>query len=72
VFVFPNAEVGRRDAAARLDGRSLGEDESGASDSAAAQVDEMPVIREAVFGGILAHWRDDDAMAKFDVANSQG
>jgi hypothetical protein len=71
VFVFPNAEVGERDATPRLDGASFGKDKGGASDSAAAQVDEMPVVGKSILAGVLAHWRDNDAMPKFDVANSQ-
>ena len=34
-------------------------------------MDEMPVVREAIGAGILAHGRDDDAVAEEDVANLQ-
>ena len=43
----------------------------GAADGAAAEMDEVPVVGEAVGAGILAHGRDDDAVAEEDIANLQ-
>jgi hypothetical protein len=34
-------------------------------------MDEVPVVREAIAAGILAHGRDDNAVAEEDVANLQ-
>jgi hypothetical protein len=62
VLVLPKAEVLGADAAFWGDGSGLGEYEGCAADSAAAKVDEMPVVGEAVFAGVLAHGRDDDAI----------
>ena len=40
-----------------------------ASDGAAAEMNEVPVVGEAVFAGVLAHGRDGDAVAERDGAN---
>ena len=71
VLVFPEAEVKRRDAAFGRDGSGLSEDESGAADGAAAEVDEMPVGGESVFAGVLAHGRDGDAVGKGDAGKGK-
>ena len=64
VLVFPDAEVAGGDAAFGADGVGLGEDETGAADGAAAEVDEVPVVGEAVEGGVLAHGGDGDAVGQ--------
>ena len=69
VVVFPDAEILRADAAYGGDGAGFGEDQRGAADGAAAEMDEMPVVRKAIAAGILAHGRDDDAVAQEDLAN---
>ena len=69
VIVFPDAEILGADAAFGGDGAGFCEDEGGAADGAAAEVDEMPVVREAIVAGILAHGGDDDAVAEKDVTN---
>ena len=69
VIVFPDAEILGADAAFRGDGAGFCEDEGGASDGAAAEVDEVPVVREAIDAGILAHGGDNDAVAEKDVTN---
>ncbi len=48
VLVLPDAEVAESDAGLWADGVGLGDDEAGATDGAAAEVDEMPVAGEAV------------------------
>ena len=53
------------------DRRRLGEDEAGAADRAAAEMHQVPVVREAVLARILAHRRDDDAVAKLDSAQAE-
>ena len=64
VLVFPDAEVAGSDASFRVDGVSLGEDKGSAADSSAAEMDEVPVVGEAVDGGVLAHGRDGDAVGE--------
>ena len=66
VLVFPNAKIGRRDAAFRQNRRSLKRHQPGASLRAAAQVDKVPVIGKAVLAGVLAHGRNADAIAEFN------
>ena len=72
VLVLPDAHVGGGDAAARLDGGGFHHDERGAADGAAAEVDQMPVVGEAVVGGILAHGRYGNAVAEGHVAQCEG
>ena len=64
VFVRPQAEAARRDAAFRRDRRGLDHDESRAADRARAEMDIMPVVRHAVLRRILAHGRNADAVAQ--------
>ena len=71
VLVAVDAEVGGADARRRRDGRRFGEDEAGAADGAAAQVDEVPVIGEPVFARVLAHRRNGDAVTSRDAAERQ-
>src|ERR1019366_5630602 len=64
VLVLPDADVVRGDAAFGQDGSGFGEDEASASDGAAAQVDEMPIVGEAVMARVLTHRRDGDAVGE--------
>ena len=72
MLVFPDAEVAWSDAAFGVDGIGFGEDEGGAADGAAAEVDEVPVVSEAVGGGVLAHGRDGDAVGEGEAAELEG
>jgi len=72
MLVFPEAEVLRSDATLGRDSGGFGEYEPGASDGAAAEVDEMPVVRETVFGGVFAHRRDDDPVGEGYAAELNG
>ena len=72
VLVFPDSVIAGADAAARLDGGGFHHNESRAAYGTAAKVDQMPVRCESVDAGILAHWRDGDAIAKRDFADSKG
>ena len=71
MLVFPDAQILRADAAFGGDGAGFGEDQRGAADGATAEMDEVPVIGIAISAGILAHGRDDDAVAEEDIANLQ-
>jgi hypothetical protein len=71
-WVWTKAHVAWGDAAFGQDGGGFHYDERGASDGAAAQVDQMPVRGEAIFAGILAHGGDGDAVAEFDGAYGEG
>ena len=68
VFIFPDAEVAGGDTSFRTDGVCFGEDESGTADGAAAEMDEVPVVGEAVDGGVFAHGGDGDAVGQSEAA----
>jgi len=55
VFVFPDSQVGGRDAAPRFYCGRLGNDQLRAAHSAATQVHKMPVGCESILTGVLAH-----------------
>src|SRR5581483_2008305 len=71
VGVAPDAEVLRTDAALRYDGRRLREDEAGAADRPAAQVDEVPIGGAAVAARILTHRRHRDAITQRHATEGQ-
>jgi hypothetical protein len=71
VLILPDTEVGRRDAALRHDGGRLGDDEARAADGPAAQVDDVPVVGEAVHAGVLAHRADDDPVPQRHAAHGE-
>ena len=64
------AQAMRRDAADGGDMRRLGEHDAGAAGRAGAEVLDMPVVPQAVVGAVLAHRRDDDAVAGGDRAEA--
>jgi hypothetical protein len=68
VFVLPDAEILRADAAFRQNGRSLRQNESSTAHSTTAEVNEMPIIGEAVFAGVFAHGRDEDPVGESEIA----
>ena len=72
VLVFPDAKIAWSDASFRVDGVGFGKDKGGAADGAAAEMDEVPVVGEAVDGGILAHRRDDDPVGEGYAAELNG
>ena len=71
VIVLPDAEIFRTDPAFGRDGRRLGEHQAGAADGAAAEMDEMPVVGEAVRARVLAHRRHEHAVGERDAADRQ-
>ena len=68
MFVFPDAVVLGRNAAARFHCRRFHGHQPGAADCAAAEVYQMPVVGDAVLARILAHRRDRDAVPESDAA----
>ena len=68
VLVFPDAEVAGGDTSFGTDGVGLGEDKSGPADGAAAEMDEVPVVSEAVDGGVFAHGGDGDSVGQSEAA----
>lgn len=64
VRVVPDAQVVRRNASFRQHRGGLQDDQSYAARGAAAVVNDVPVIREAVHRRVLAHRRHADAVAQ--------
>jgi hypothetical protein len=71
VIVFPETEIFGADAALGSDRGRLGQHQARAADRAAAEMHEVPVIREAVGARVLAHRRDEHAIGKGDVADGE-
>src|SRR4029434_4203811 len=71
VIVTPNPEILRTDATFGKDCRCFRQHEPGAADSAAAQMDKMPIVREAIHARVLAHRRDEHPIGKFYFANRE-
>lgn len=71
VTVAPDAEVFGADAGFGRNGGGFAKDDCGASDGAAAKVDEVPVVGEPVLAGVLAHRRNSNAVAGRCGANLQ-
>ncbi len=72
LLVVPDAGVRRRDPTLGGDRRGLGEHQSGASPCERPEVHEVPVLGYAVHGRVLAHRRDEDAVAEGRPAQGQG
>ena len=72
VVIMPDAEVAGRAPAPFLDGRGLTEDEAGAPQGKAPEMDKVPVVGETVRRPILAHRRYCDAIGDLDVADLDG
>ena len=62
VLVFPDAEIAGSDAGFGTYGVSFRNDEGSAADGPTSEVDEVPVVGEAVDRGVFAHGGDDDAV----------
>src|ERR1700690_2068785 len=71
MIVLPDAEILRADTSVGKNGSCFGEHQSGATDGAAAQMDEMPVVRVSIGAGVFAHRRNKHAVRKCDIANRQ-
>jgi len=55
------------DAAVALDVRRLDHDQCSAGIGQHAEMAEVPVVGCAVVGAVLAHGRNDDAIAQFEI-----
>src|SRR5205085_12679831 len=64
VRIVPDAGIAVRDAPARLDRGRLDEDDAGAALRKFPKVYQMPVADMPVARRVLAHRRDDDAIAR--------
>ena len=66
LFVVPDAGAARRDAALGRDGGRLGDDQAGTADGVRAEMDQVPVVDDAVIRRVLAHRRHRDAVLQRD------
>src|SRR5262249_7597284 len=67
-IVIPNPEAPRCDAARRLHGSRFYAQQCGARHGQAAEMNRVPVRREPLLGGVLAHGRDENAVRKNEIA----
>jgi hypothetical protein len=72
VRVAPEAEVAEGNAAGGFDGGGLHHDEAGATGGAGAEVNEVPIVSEAIDGGVFTHGGDGDAVGEGDTADGEG
>ncbi len=72
VLVGPETEVVRADATLRDDGGRFDDEETGSREREVAQMNRVPIRRAAVFGRVLAHGRDDDAVSHFERTDAIG
>jgi hypothetical protein len=68
VRVLVDAKVLRADAAFGDYGAGLRNHQARAAYGSAAQMNKMPVVGEAIFGAVLAHGRNPNAVAKGNTA----
>jgi hypothetical protein len=69
--VVPDPEVLRRDPAVRRDGGGFAEHERRAAHRASREMDVVPLVRETLDAGVLAHRRDGDAVPQRHASNLQ-
>jgi hypothetical protein len=72
LLVLPQAKVAIADAAFRRHRRCLEHHQTEATNAEAPEMNEVPVIGEAVLCRILAHGRDDRAVAQGEAAQRGG
>jgi hypothetical protein len=68
VLVFPDAKISRCDAAFGADGVGFRDDEASTANSAAAEVNQMPVVGKAIDAGVFAHGGDGDTVWQSEAA----
>jgi hypothetical protein len=68
LFVVPQAQVFGGDTALGGDGGGFGEYQPGTADGTAAEVDQVPVVGQAIDAGVLAHRRHGNAVEQGQLA----
>src|SRR5262249_3882524 len=69
--IGPEAEILWTDPASRFDRRRLGNHQSCPAHRAAAEMNEVPIVCHAVLAGVLAHGRNENAIAEGDTPNGE-
>ena len=72
LLVVPQAQILGSDTAFGGDGSGFGKNQPGAANGTAAQMDQVPVICQPIDAGVLAHWRDRNAVKKGQLAQGIG
>ena len=72
VLVAPDSQVSRGDPAVAGDGRGLGHDQRRPAHRPAAEMDQVPVVAQALLGTVLAHRGHDDPVAEGHAADREG
>src|SRR6266566_2410602 len=72
MFVFPDAEVLRTDAAFRKNGRCFRQYEPRPADCATSKVNKVPIVGVTIDARILTHRRDKHTVAELEIANGEG
>src|SRR6516165_577741 len=71
MFVFPDAEVLRTDAAFWKHGRCFREHESRPANCATPEMDKVPIVGVTIDARILAHRRDKHTVVELKIANGE-
>src|SRR4051812_9863227 len=71
MLISPDAHVTRGNPTAALDGRGFDHDQCYAACGSTPQVNQMPVVSQALLCAVLAHRRHHDPVAKGGVADGQ-
>src|SRR4051812_31021335 len=72
VLVVPDAEILRTDASLGKHGGCLSQHQSGATNRATPEMNEMPVVSVSVAARILTHRRDEHPIGKRQISNRKG
>jgi hypothetical protein len=67
----PDAEILRRNSALGSDRGGLCKNQRRSADCPRGKMRKMPIVRVAVDTGILAHWRNADAVSEVNVAHAK-
>ena len=71
MFVSPDAEILRTDAAFGKNGRRFRQHESRPADCATSEMDKVPVVGVTIDARILAHRRDKHTVTELEVTNTE-
>src|SRR5205814_9096543 len=69
VLIAPDSEILGTDASLGKNSGCLGQHQSGATDRATPEMNEMPVVRESLAARILTHQRDEHPIGKRQISN---
>jgi hypothetical protein len=69
MIVAPNAKILRTDASLRQNCSRFGQNRTSPADRAATQMHKVPVVREPISAGVLAHGRNENTITKLNIPN---